>query len=67
MPKLSNYDDFDLYDEFGDDFDPLNSDRQARKKRKKKVNHIPKKSQDEIIDEIELRAEVEVAKLTPGI
>ncbi len=52
MPKYSNYNDFELYDEFGDDFDPMQIDRQARKKRKKKVNHIPKKTVDEILDEI---------------
>jgi RIO kinase 1 len=52
MAKLSNYDDFDLDDEFGDDFAALNSDRQARKKRKAKVNHVPKKSKTEILEEI---------------
>ena len=47
-----NKNDFDLYDDFEAAFDPMTTDRQARRKRKKKVNHIPKKSQDEIVNEI---------------
>ncbi len=52
MPNYNNYNDFDLIDEFGNDFDPINTDRQARKKRKAKVTHIPKKTEQEILDEI---------------
>ena len=52
MPKLKNYDDFDGYNDFEAAFDPLATDRQARKKRKKKVHHIPKKTEDDILQEI---------------
>lgn len=47
-----NNNDFDLYDDFEAEFDPMATDRQARRKRKQKVKHIPKKTQDEIINEI---------------
>jgi RIO kinase 1 len=47
-------DDFysDEYDEYETLFDPLNTDRQGRRKRKPRVKHIPKKARAEIIDEI---------------
>ena len=51
--RNNNYnDDFDQYDDFVAEFDPMSTDRQARRKRKKKARHIPKKSQHEIINEI---------------
>jgi len=43
---------FDKYEQYEELFDPLKTDRQARRKRKPRVNHVPKKSPDEIIDEI---------------
>lgn len=42
----------DKYEDYEEQFDPLTTDRQARRKRKPKVNHIPKKSRGQIIDEI---------------
>lgn len=44
--------DLNDYDAYTNAFDPLQNDRKARKKRKKKVVHKPKKSRHEIIDEI---------------
>jgi RIO kinase 1 len=51
---MTNYNnnDFDLYNSFEAEFDPMRIDRGARRKRKKKINHIPKKTQDDIIQEI---------------
>lgn len=51
---MSDYDLYfdDEYDKYEARFDPLNTDRQARRKRKPKVIHKPKKSQHEIINEI---------------
>lgn len=40
------------YDEYEAEFDPMMFDRQARKKRKPKVKHTPKKSEREIIEAI---------------
>ena len=40
------------YDEYEELFDPMKSDRQARRKRKPKAHHKPKKQQDSIIEEI---------------
>ena len=45
-------DNFDNYEIYEQDFDPMNYDRQARRKRKPKVKHIAKKSQQQIIAEI---------------
>jgi RIO kinase 1 len=42
----------DDYDDFEALFDPMQLDRQARRKRKPKANHQPKKSQDAVLDEI---------------
>lgn len=43
------YDDYEQYETL---FDPLNSDRQARRKRKPRAHHVPKKAQHEVLDEI---------------
>lgn len=51
MPKY-NYNDDNDFNDFVAEFDPLNTDRQARRKRKVKAQHKPKKSQDRIISEI---------------
>lgn len=50
----TDYDSYfdDRYEDFEADFDPLQHDRQARRKRKPAVKHEPKKSRYEIIDEI---------------
>lgn len=45
-------DDTDKFDVYEEHFDPINYDRQARRKRKPRVNHQPKKSQKEIVTEI---------------
>ena len=42
----------DKYEHYEELFDPLYTDRKARRRRKAKVNHQPKKSQQQIIDEI---------------
>ncbi len=44
-----NYDDFESYEEL---FDPMQTDRKARRKRKPKAKHKPKKSREEIIEEL---------------
>ncbi len=40
------------YDRYAEIFDPMQSDRQARRKRKAKVRHVPKKSVGDIVSEI---------------
>ena len=47
-------DDFytDKYEQYEEQFNPINTDRQARRKRKPRVTHTPKKSDSEIIIEI---------------
>ena len=49
-----NTDDFysDKYEHYEELFDPLRTDRQARRKRKPRVNHQPKKPDDQVIAEI---------------
>jgi RIO kinase 1 len=42
----------DKYEHYEELFNPLNTDRQARRRRKPKVNHKPKKSQKQIIAEV---------------
>lgn len=49
---MSNFSAFDDYDEYEDLYDPMQIDRQARRKRKPRKAYQPKKSRDEIIDEI---------------
>jgi len=47
-------DDFysDKYEQYEEQFNPINTDRQARRKRKPRANHTPKKSDSQIITEI---------------
>ena len=52
-------DSYDEYAEYEDQFNPLNNDRQARRKRKPKIKHIPKKTETEIIEEIAAASGVE--------
>lgn len=52
MPRFYNHDDEELFDDYAQDFDPTQNDRQARRKRKKKIRHLPKKSQEEIVSEL---------------
>jgi RIO kinase 1 len=42
----------DKYEAYESRFDPMQNDRQARRKRKPKVKHTPKKSQHEIVAEL---------------
>jgi len=42
----------DHYDSYESYYDPMQTDRQARRKRKPKVNHQPKKSHGEIVNDI---------------
>lgn len=44
--------DFDQYDDYEVLFDPMRSDRKARRQRKPQAHHKPKKQQDAVIDEI---------------
>lgn len=45
-------DDFDRFEQYEDQFNPLHTDRKARRKRKPRVNHQPKKAEDQILVEI---------------
>lgn len=49
MPKFINHDD-DLFDDNNAAYDPTPHDRQARRQRKRKQAHMPKKSEAEIIE-----------------
>jgi len=42
----------DHYDQYEDNFDPMRFDRQARRKRKPKARHTPKKQEETILEEI---------------
>lgn len=46
---MSRYDSYDQYETL---FDPMNTDRKARRKRKQKAHHTPKKQQNELITEL---------------
>jgi RIO kinase 1 len=48
----SYLDDSDEFDIYAAQFDPLNTDRQARRKRKPKAKHVPKKSKTQIVGAI---------------
>lgn len=50
---------FDSYDDYEALFDPMSTDRQARRKRKPKAKHIAKKTLNTVIDEI---ADTDVAE-----
>ncbi|MCI0713410.1 MAG: hypothetical protein L0154_24855 [Chloroflexi bacterium] len=49
---MSRYDDFDKYAAYEEEFDPTNFDRRARRKRKPKARHVPKKTVSEQLIEI---------------
>ncbi len=51
MNNFQSYFD-DEYNDYESTFDAMSNDRQARRKRKPKVNHQPKKKDSEIIEEI---------------
>ncbi len=52
MNNYNKYNDIDQYSDFEAQFDPIATDRSARRKRKKKINHIPKKTDSDILNEI---------------
>jgi RIO kinase 1 len=45
-------DDLDSYGEYEEEFNPLHNDRQARRGRKQKTKHTPKKGQSQIVSEL---------------
>ena len=49
---MTNFDSYDSYDDYEARFDPLKSDRQARRQRKPQAHHTPKKQRQEVIEEI---------------
>ncbi len=52
MPRFINYDDDELFEEYAAEFDPMQNDRQERRRRKAKPRHTPKKSEREIVEEL---------------
>lgn len=48
----SRFDAYDKYGHYEDLFDPMQLDRQARRQRKPKPHHEPKKDEEEILDEL---------------
>ncbi|MDX1520255.1 MAG: RIO1 family regulatory kinase/ATPase [Anaerolineae bacterium] len=44
--------DFDKFEQYEDIYDPVNTDRKARRKRKPRVNHKPKKTDEQVVQEI---------------
>ena len=62
--------DFEQYEDYETLFDPIQTDRKARRQRKPKAHHIPKKQQREVITEIADTDNVEAGFKTtyqPGI
>jgi RIO kinase 1 len=62
--------DFDQYEDFEARFDPMNTDRRARRQRKPKAHHKPKKNQQSVIEEIADESNAETGFETtyqPGI
>ncbi len=62
--------DFDQYEDYESLFDPMHTDRKARRQRKPKTHHVPKKQQSELITEIADADSVEAGFQTtykPGI
>ncbi len=51
--------DFDQYEDYEALFDPMHSDRKARRQRKPKAHHNPKKAQHEVITEIAAESNAE--------
>lgn len=47
-----NLNDFDQYEDYEALFDPMQSDRKARRKRKPKAHHVSKRAQHEVITDI---------------
>lgn len=49
---MNEFDQYDSYDDYEARFDPMRSDRKARRQRKPKAHHTPKKQAREVIEEI---------------
>ena len=49
---VTTIDDLNSYSEYAEQFNPLRTDRQARRSRKPKAKHIPKKTQTDLIAEM---------------
>ena len=62
--------DFDQYEDYEAQFDPMNSDRRERRKRKPKAHHKAKKDQrvvmEEIADEVSIEVEFKTTYV-PGL
>ena len=52
MPNFINHDDPELFEDYAAQFDPLNIDRQMRRRRKSKSRHIPKKPDEKVVAEL---------------
>lgn len=59
--KYDHYFDDEQYDDYADGFDPLRNDRQARRKRKPKTHHVPKKSQEDVIEMLAEETDLETS------
>lgn len=49
---LSYYDDAERYDRYAEEFDPLNSDRQARRQRRNNPKRKPKRNANDLVEEV---------------
>lgn len=49
---MSSNDKYEMYEQYEEEFDPMRTDRKARRKRKPKTKHVPKKSEHQVISEI---------------
>ena len=69
-PNLDEFDELDKYEIYEIDFDPMLTNRQARRKRKPKVHHTAKKEQHEIVSELAETTGIEgdefTTSYTPG-
>lgn len=52
MPKYDNWDDDELFEDIEAAYDPTHNDRQTRRRRKFKPNHTPKRTQEEILNDL---------------
>lgn len=63
-PYLDDFEELDKYEIYETQFDPMLTDRQARRRRKPKVHHAAKKEQTEVIDELAEVGSIEGAEFT---
>ncbi|HOA22956.1 MAG: RIO1 family regulatory kinase/ATPase [Aggregatilineales bacterium] len=50
--RYDAYEHYDKYEDYEEWFDPMRTDRKARRRRKPKANHAPKKRKEAIIEEL---------------